>query len=578
MQFFKLSVLVAITTLAAATPVPQLGGLPSLPVCLTGGLTESLPLGLNILDCAAGQTCQSAAALLDAVPILGSILGGLLSDLPVGVGSQLPVRSNYRSNIMNLVAEVAPGVKPSLVVDVISNMNSTDLTQCESYHISILPLSGNSSSHGTPPYYMMAWKSNGIPTVSSIGSNRNNLSWTVNQASGSSLLLTVADSQGFSGGEAQSVYNISAGKSSCLPSPPSTNITLVANISTSDPLETCELLGLRVFGGQKPYIISLAAVNSPMVTNVTLGSNDDLLTWPNRADPNGQVMAAVSDAKDVWGTSTGLFKTTGPRVTDDTCKLNTSTGNSTNINQHLPQPSKSHTAIIAGLIIPVVVLCLAGVAFYLWCKRQQMRRERELALLPSSWINQSISDVGPGGVSASTLEHLSPSAKFARDGDGMDDSRTCTSSRRPERGLEHFSSGSPEMMLQSTLDGHGSSGRISSSYLHAGSVDDGRRDLRSPPGVSGEWTVVREIVIQHQDGGTVQDIPPPYQNHNVPVQSPDPASPPGIAEISDVDPLTVTTRPSSAGDTSAYSPTPLQLAPPLSKGKGKSNRSPDIDN
>ncbi|EJD00477.1 uncharacterized protein FOMMEDRAFT_90765 [Fomitiporia mediterranea MF3/22] len=206
-------------------------------------------------------------------------------------------------------------------------MISRDLTQCKAYGIVISALRDNSSSFGTPPYYMIAWKPRGIPTVSLIGSDRNNLSWTVNQASGSSLLLTVADSQGLSGGEAPFIYNVSDGNSSCLPSPPSTNITLVANLSTSDPLETCELLGLRVFGGQKPYIISLAAVNSSVVTNVTLGGNDDVLTWPNRADPNGRILAAVSDANSIWGTGTRLFNTTGQPAQPDPCMGNPSTDN-----------------------------------------------------------------------------------------------------------------------------------------------------------------------------------------------------------------------------------------------------------
>ncbi|EJD00483.1 uncharacterized protein FOMMEDRAFT_169920 [Fomitiporia mediterranea MF3/22] len=87
MQFFKLSVIAAITTLAAATPSPQLGGLPSLPVCLTGGtLTGVLPAGLNLVSCASGETCEPMSTVLTAVPILGSILGGVVDELPVGVG------------------------------------------------------------------------------------------------------------------------------------------------------------------------------------------------------------------------------------------------------------------------------------------------------------------------------------------------------------------------------------------------------------------------------------------------------------------------------------------------------------
>lgn len=416
---------------------------------------------------------------------------------------------------------------------------------------------------------MIAWKPDGIPTVSSIGSDRNNLSWTVNQASGSTLLVTVTDSQGFSGGESPYLYTVSDGDSSCLPSPPSTNITLAANLSTSDPLETCELLGLRVFGGQKPYTISIAAVNSPVVTNVTLGGNDDVLTWPNRADPDGQVMASVSDANGVWGTSTGLFKTTGQAVTDQSCTLSTQSGNSANVDQNPPQPSKSHAAVIAGVIVPVVVLSLlAGLGYYLWRKRQQKQREPEPAFLPDAWMGPSIMETGTGVASTYSPYDPPPSAKLARYRDEMSATHSRTSSSQNAIGMGFLSPAMPGMVRQSTFDGH--SGSLSGSYSHTGSAGGGKSDPRLPPGVSSEWTVEPEIVIQHQDAGAVQEIPPPYQNHSAaPAQSTGPAAPTSSAGLSVVDSSTATSRPSSSGDQSAGSSAPLHPTPTLNKGKGK---------
>lgn len=62
----------------------------------------------------------------------------------------------------------------------------------------------------------------------------------------------------------------------------------------TEDLETCQPLGLRVVGGQKPYTITLAAPGSPRVTNVTLGPDDDVFTYIDRADPNGQLMGGFS--------------------------------------------------------------------------------------------------------------------------------------------------------------------------------------------------------------------------------------------------------------------------------------------
>lgn len=120
-------------------------------------------------------------------------------------------------------------------------------------------------------------------------------------------MLTVADSLGLSGGETGVFFTVSGkylysagriclmcatdGDSSCLPSAPNNNnLRLASNVSTTAKLQTCQQLGLRVYGGTQPYNVSLAAINSPVVTNITLGANEDVVTWINRADPNGQLI------------------------------------------------------------------------------------------------------------------------------------------------------------------------------------------------------------------------------------------------------------------------------------------------
>jgi hypothetical protein len=42
---------------------------------------------------------------------------------------------------------------------------------------------------------------------------------------------------------------------------------------------------MTISGGVKPYTVTLAALNSPIVTNVTMGTVDDFFTYINRADP-----------------------------------------------------------------------------------------------------------------------------------------------------------------------------------------------------------------------------------------------------------------------------------------------------
>ena len=82
----------------------------------------------------------------------------------------------------------------------------------------VMSRSNNTSDVGIPPYYLIAFSPGEIPTTSLMGSDPVHLSWTVNHPCGkfftivtvmklrlrdilgSSLLLTVVDSQGVSGG------------------------------------------------------------------------------------------------------------------------------------------------------------------------------------------------------------------------------------------------------------------------------------------------------------------------------------------------------------------------------------------
>lgn len=75
----------------------------------------------------------------------------------------------------------------------------------------------------------------------------------------------------------------------CVTSPSLTpDFTVTANVTKT--LQTCQPWGFTVKGGVPPYVISLAALNSPVVTNVTMPHGDDAFTYIDRADPNGQLI------------------------------------------------------------------------------------------------------------------------------------------------------------------------------------------------------------------------------------------------------------------------------------------------
>lgn len=68
-------------------------------------------------------------------------------------------------------------------------VSSPVLTQCQTYTLKLINSTNSAGALGVPPYYISAFKASGHPTTSLLGSDPNNLTWTVNMASGECDLL-----------------------------------------------------------------------------------------------------------------------------------------------------------------------------------------------------------------------------------------------------------------------------------------------------------------------------------------------------------------------------------------------------
>ncbi|KAJ6617920.1 hypothetical protein B0H10DRAFT_2218082 [Mycena sp. CBHHK59/15] len=260
------------------------------------------------------------------------------------------------------------------------NALSSSLPSCRSFGITVKPFDPANNTHGVPPFYMMAMAVNGTPSMSLIGTDESNLSWTVNQPVGTELLLYVVDSQGSSGGVPPNTFTVTAGQTTqCIPAP-STDPPFTVTANVTGTINTCQPWGLTIKGGAPPYNLTLAALNSPIITNVTMGPNDDAFTFIDRADPNTQLIAAISDLNGRWASGVPIVKTAGSSNVNCT-GLVSSSGNSTQIKQAEQAAlatSSAHkkTAIITGVVVTLVVLLiLGGAAVFLFIRRRKMQQK-----------------------------------------------------------------------------------------------------------------------------------------------------------------------------------------------------------
>ncbi|KAJ7495060.1 hypothetical protein FB451DRAFT_1477541, partial [Mycena latifolia] len=184
--------------------------------------------------------------------------------------------------------------------------SSTSLPSCWSFPIQAGPL----AAHGIPPFYMIVFAVDGAPITSFIGMNKSNLTWQVCHPIGTKLLLGVVDSQGTSGGIDVPMYTVTEGESTeCILTaavePP---FKITANVT--DALTTCQQWGLTIQGGAPLYNLTLAALNASYVTNVTLGPNNSVYTYINRAVPDTQMIGKLR-TNGHWATGSPLVRTQG---------------------------------------------------------------------------------------------------------------------------------------------------------------------------------------------------------------------------------------------------------------------------
>ncbi|RXW22301.1 hypothetical protein EST38_g3548 [Candolleomyces aberdarensis] len=394
---------------------------------------------------------------------------------------------------------------------------------------------------GVPPYYMQAFPLGGTPTTTLLGTSNSSLSWTNTYAPGTKLLLTVVDSTGSYGGVPGSLVEVINGVSNgcVVPEPSAPEFTVTPNITRGERLRTCEPWSVEIKGGVPPYNLSIAVINSPVITNVTIPSGFDAFTYINRAETGRTMIIGISDLTGRWATGTPYVETYGSE--DYECVgLVSSSSTAARLKEETDArkraANKRRTGIIVGVTVPLVIILLALIGGGVWWyRRRQERQAREPApdsVEPYSYHEEPLTL--PAGLYGSSSGY-SPVSKSALETSQMvnvGESGVLSYATAPS------GAGSPSI--------HGSfshsSAFTSSDTAHTGGVRTRPsfntfpvRPSTSKSAEAAQAPVIlspdseyasgssarpvsgggEEIIIQHRDGGgVVRELPPPYADRS----------------------------------------------------------------
>lgn len=237
------------------------------------------------------------------------------------------------------------------------------------------------------------------------------------------------------------------------------------------------------------------------------------------ASTNFSCVGSVSSSD---GTSSSSLPLTSPTATQTSSSSSTGAKNS------------NHTAIIVAVVASVCgtgLLVLLAFCSRRWRSRRALESQRaEPAFVPDAWYNPvstsipaGYSDVGatsyssfydppPQAFSLSSklarlhaLEASTPSAGSASAllGTGLRQGQGQSSPRPASSAYDSISSSVAARVGYNPV--------IPQPDSSMGSGSKSSSQYRLPPGVPPEWNVEPSIVIQHEDAGAVQEIPPPYR-------------------------------------------------------------------
>ncbi|KAF8519801.1 hypothetical protein BU17DRAFT_65803 [Hysterangium stoloniferum] len=255
-----------------------------------------------------------------------------------------------------------------------------------------------------PPYTMFAYEGSSITTVQTLGSDPQNLLWTVDHPAGeyhvnhaplsadvipgATLLLSMADANGNAGGVGPNLLTVTGtGNTTCHAQNPTSPVSVTTN--TTRTLESCAFLPLLIKGGTRPYTITVVRLGQPVVANVTLDPQFDTYNW-------GRLSYYIY-RNGVYAASTNLLTTLGTAdlncgglqsvASDSTSHISSTQGQSGTLTSSAsttatassspgPKSSSNTTTSIIGAVVGVsVLIAVLGLSALFYLRRRRTRKK-----------------------------------------------------------------------------------------------------------------------------------------------------------------------------------------------------------
>lgn len=403
-----------------------------------------------------------------------------------------------------------------------NNFLSTNLPACETRPILAIPRDHTPNEKGAGPYYLLAIPPGGTPRRYEVGEDPDNLRWTPDFPVDTQVILSLVDSNGGAGGvgglleENDGLYTISGSANTSCIQAESASPSFKASSVIQNSLEICDKWPIEVVGGIPPYSFTILQPTSPNITNVTNPVSDDAFVYINRATTGQLLAVAVSDATHQFALGTPSVMVTGstdPR----TCSGNSVSTTIAKLTEKRRQkvedaqnaPKSKQVAIAIGVTFALLVpMSLAALYWYL--RRRGMLPTVLTRRLGSDPVLASETGEGRG---PSAQEWNPPTAPLS------------IVASRTQHEVTPFNAREPtENSPASTRRTHPSFTTFPVSQAARAKAEESllarRQNSHSASSVSGSAGEPSQspgrgprqpsIIIQHEDGGAIRELPPPY--------------------------------------------------------------------